>query len=541
MDFKLSTLYVGNLHPEVTESVLVQKFSPAGQIHSVHVCRCWKTHVSLGYAYVNFYKQPEAERALATLNNKILIGKPMRVMWCQKDSTLRKRGVGNLFIKNLDLSMTNSTALFDFFSVFGKVLSCKFVTYKKGPKGYGYVQFESQEVANLAKEELDGKVFNNHKISVEHFKSHEEREAEAHRTSAKSRRTQDFSKKQREGLDLYLKNLDEHINEEFLHKEFSKFGTVTGTKVIMQNGRSMGYGFVRFSSAEDAMKAKEEINDIVWGEKKVFVDVAQRQKGHQNAPVHSNVQRTGRVQTQNQAIIPKRKVKTTKKFEQEQTPPEDTTVEEEPAPLQNTTVEEEQFPPEYPFVEEKTVLPLVPAVEEEPAPLQDTTVKEEPAPPQYPFVEEEPAPLLDTTVKEEPAPPQYPFVEEEPFPPHYQFVEEKTVLPLAPAVEEEPAPLQDRTVEEEPAPPQYQFVEEKTVLPLAPAVEEEPAPLQDRTVEEEPAPPQYQFVEEKTVLPLAPAVEEEPAPLQDRTVEEEPAPPQYQFVEENSVTSSSSC
>ncbi|KAI5620175.1 polyadenylate-binding protein 1 [Silurus asotus] len=526
MDSKMSTLYVGNLHPEVTESMLVQKFSPAGQIHSVHVCKCWKTHVSLGYAYVNFYKQPEAERALATLNNKILIGKPMRVMWCQKDSTLRKRGVGNLFIKNLDLSMTNSTALFDFFSVFGKVLSCKFVTYKKGPKGYGYVQFESQEVANLAKEELDGKVFNNHKI---------------------------------EGLDLYLKNLDDHINEEFLHKEFSKFGTVTGTKVIMQNGRSMGYGFVRFSSAEDAMKAKEEINDIVWGEKKVFVDVAQRQKGHQNAPVHSNVQRTGRVQTQNQAVIPKRKVKQTKKFEQEQAPPEDrtveeepaplqdTTVEEEPAPLQDTTVEEELFPPQYPFVKEKTVLPTVPAVEEEPAPLQDRTVEEEPAPPQYyfveeglfppqyPFVEKKTVLPLAPAVEEEPAPPQYLFVEEEPFPPQCPFVEEKTVLPLAPAVVEEPAPPQYLFVEEETFPPQYSFVEEKTVLPLAPAVEEEPAPPQDRTVEEEPFPPQCPFVEEKTVLPLVPAVEEEPAPPQNPFVKEEPFPPQYQFVEEKTV------
>ncbi|XP_046723214.1 uncharacterized protein LOC124397649 isoform X2 [Silurus meridionalis] len=371
MDLNLSTLYVGDLHPNVTESMLVQKFSPLGQIHSVRVCRCWKTHVSLGYAYVNFYQQLDAERALAKLNYAILMGKPMRVMWCQKDSTLRRSGVGNLFIKNLDLETTNSTDLFELFSFFGKVLSCKFFTYKKGPKGYGYVQFESQEAADLAKEELDGKLLNGRKISVEHFKSCEEREAEAPRTSAKSRRTQDFSKKQKEGLDLYVKNLNEHINDKFLQRKFSKFGTVTGAKVMMQNGRSRGYGFVRFLSAEDAMKAKEEINGTVWGEMKVFVDVAYWCKDHQNTPVHSNVKRTGRVQTRNMA----------------QRKPQDPAVEEELVPL------------------------LDPAVAEEPASPQDPTVEEEPAPPQDPTVEEETEPPQDPTVEEEPAPPQDGYVQ----------------------------------------------------------------------------------------------------------------------------------
>ncbi|KAI5102174.1 poly(A) binding protein, cytoplasmic 1a [Silurus meridionalis] len=166
MNNSLSALYVGDLHPEVTESMLVEEFSSAGHVHSVRVCRKWNNSVSLNYAFVNFYKQADAERALATLNCKLLMGWPMRVMWSQRDSTLRKSGVGNLFIRNLDMTTIDSMALFDLFSVFGNVLSCKVVAYKTGTKGYGYVQFESPEAANVAKERLDSKLFNDHKVPV---------------------------------------------------------------------------------------------------------------------------------------------------------------------------------------------------------------------------------------------------------------------------------------------------------------------------------------------------------------------------------------
>uniref|UniRef100_A0A5F9DU13 Polyadenylate-binding protein n=1 Tax=Oryctolagus cuniculus TaxID=9986 RepID=A0A5F9DU13_RABIT len=258
--YPMASLYVGDLHPDVTEAMLYEKFSPAGPILSIRVCRDMITRRSLGYAYVNFQQPADAERALDTMNFDVIKGKPVRIMWSQRDPSLRKSGVGNIFIKNLDKSIDNK-ALYDTFSAFGNILSCKVVCDENGSKGYGFVHFETQEAAERAIEKMNGMLLNDRKVFVGRFKSRKEREAE-------------LGARAKEFTNVYIKNFGEDMDDERLK---DLFGPALSVKVMTdESGKSKGFGFVSFERHEDAQKAVDEMNGKELNGKQIYVGRAQK-------------------------------------------------------------------------------------------------------------------------------------------------------------------------------------------------------------------------------------------------------------------------
>lgn len=255
-------LFVGNLHPHVTEQVLLSVFLPFGPVCFVKVCRDRATNLSRGFGFVTFAHRHDAENALDALIFSELLGKPMRIMWAQRDSTLRKSGIGNIIIKGLARDI-DDLALYDTFSCFGEVLSSRVVCDSNGqPKGYGFVHYATPEAAVLAIEKLDGMLLNDHLVSISHYKPYEERQANQNANS-KCCRKKDNS--------LYISNLPYSLGSEELCSLFSAFGYVTSAKVIMNNSQSMGYGFVSYSSINDANIAVSLMNGYIVGNRPLKV------------------------------------------------------------------------------------------------------------------------------------------------------------------------------------------------------------------------------------------------------------------------------
>ena len=114
-----------------------------------------------------------AEKALKRLNFEILLGRSIRLMWSEKDSTKRKSGIGNIIVKNLQKTIANKD-LHSTFSTFGNILSSKVSLDETGAsKGYGFVHFESEMAANLAIETVDGMFLSGTRLNVQKFKKPE--------------------------------------------------------------------------------------------------------------------------------------------------------------------------------------------------------------------------------------------------------------------------------------------------------------------------------------------------------------------------------
>ncbi|KAB0382988.1 hypothetical protein FD755_004905 [Muntiacus reevesi] len=267
--YPLASLYVGDLHPDVTEAMLYEKFLPAGPILSIRVCRDVATRRSLGYAYINFQQPADAERALDTMNFEVIKGQPIRIMWSQRDPGLRKSGVGNIFIKNLEDSIDNK-ALYDTFSTFGNILSCKVVCDEHGSRGFGFVHFETHEAAQNAISTMNGMLLNDRKVFVGHFKSRREREVEL------GARAMEFT-------NIYVKNLHADVDEQRLQDLFSQFGKMLSVKVMRDDsGHSRGFGFVNFEKHEEAQKAVVNMNGREVSGRLLYVGRAQKRVERQN-------------------------------------------------------------------------------------------------------------------------------------------------------------------------------------------------------------------------------------------------------------------
>ncbi|XP_058273047.1 polyadenylate-binding protein 1-like [Hemibagrus wyckioides] len=175
----MAALFLRNLHPGVAEWMIAERFSPAGHVESVHICRDRKTGASLGYAYVNFRHRHQAERVLEMFNFEPLLDRPMHIMWSDREPAAKR----------------------------------------------------TIQSAAAAIERRNGMMLNDREVTI---------------------KAEDRPSSQHHASNLFIKNLNSTIDDECLRMVFGQFGRVTSVKVITENRRSKGFGFVSFTSSQEA-------------------------------------------------------------------------------------------------------------------------------------------------------------------------------------------------------------------------------------------------------------------------------------------------
>merc|ERR1719218_588165 len=228
--------------------MLYEIFNSVGPVASIRVCRDSITRRSLGYGYVNFHNVSDAERALDTLNYSGIRGRACRIMWSHRDPSLRKSGVGNIFVKNLDKNIDNK-ALYDTFSLFGNILSCKVATDPQGnSKGYGFVHYETDEAAKQAIERVNNMQIGEKQVFVGAFTKSSERDNEP-----------------KHFTNIYVRNFPADWDEDKIKGEFGACGTIT-SMCVNSDKQGRKFAFLNFETCEMAKAAIEAMHEKDLGE-----------------------------------------------------------------------------------------------------------------------------------------------------------------------------------------------------------------------------------------------------------------------------------
>lgn len=261
-----ATLYVGNLHPEVSDMELFNYFRPYGDILSCRIMKDIYSSESRGFAFLSFKTKEDAKNAKDALNYHKIHGWEIRISFKKSPSDFDPKA--NIFVKNLTKEVSTKD-LDELCQQFGNVFCCAVRTDENGQSlGYGYVQYENEEAASRGVKALDGIEKWGSKLQIQFFVPSKQRQLEQ--------------------KNLFIKNFPKNWNKEkvenFVNDLKSK-GTVTCSGVYENKpdaNTTRYYAFVAFENEEDVKKIIEEFNGIKLEghaesddeEEKLFVTIA---------------------------------------------------------------------------------------------------------------------------------------------------------------------------------------------------------------------------------------------------------------------------
>ncbi|KAK2420748.1 polyadenylate-binding protein [Trifolium repens] len=274
-----ANVFIKNLDTSIDNKALHDTFASFGTVLSCKIALDCNGQ-SRGFGFVQFDNDVSAQNAIEKLDGMLINEKKVYVglfIRHQERSGNGSANFTNVYVKNFSGTYTDED-LKKLFDTFGVITSAVVMKDDSGnSKCFGFVNFQSSDAAAAAVERLNGTSTNEDKILfVGRAQRKTERVAEL---KAKFEQEKIKRYEKLKGANLYIKNLEDNINDEKLKELFSEFGTIKSCKVMLDVlGNSKGYGFVAFSTPEQASKAMSEMHGKVIGQKPLFVAVAERKE-----------------------------------------------------------------------------------------------------------------------------------------------------------------------------------------------------------------------------------------------------------------------
>lgn len=314
-----TNLIVNYLPQTMSQDEIRSLFVSFGEVESCKLIRDKVTGQSLGYGFVNYVRQEDAEKAINALNGLRLQNKTIKVSIARPSSESIKGA--NLYVSGLPKNMTQSD-LESLFSPYGKIITsrilCDNITGLS--KGVGFIRFDQRFEADRAIKELNDttpknstepitvKFANNpssNKNSMQPlaayiapqngrggrvFPSNTAAGAAAaaaavaiHPNAGRyssvisrySPLTSDLITNgmiqgntiSSSGWCIFVYNLAPETEENVLWQLFGPFGAVQSVKVIrdLQSNKCKGFGFVTMTNYEEAVLAIQSLNGYTLG------------------------------------------------------------------------------------------------------------------------------------------------------------------------------------------------------------------------------------------------------------------------------------
>ena len=240
-------LYISDLPYNTNETDIKLFFKRYGDNVSLITIRDPKYHKENDIrpisAKVIFKDYATANKARIEMNLRKLKGHAIRLMWEERDNSVRYNSTTNLFIKGIPFNV-QPREVYEYFIKFGDISSAKLKENQDGNHlGYGYVTYYKPESAELAIKNTNGKMmWGGGPLQVDYFKKKNER----------------LSTAGPEVFKLYITNFPGDFTEQNIVELTKEFGAIISCSIKTEKiGRR--YALVCYENEEAANRAKASL------------------------------------------------------------------------------------------------------------------------------------------------------------------------------------------------------------------------------------------------------------------------------------------